>query len=174
MKVSAANQWLQSNYWIVVSKSKSFYWKWDPLMACQCSYAPPTHGHVFIHDLYHSALYRKTPYHICAFVFFFLYLHNVLNLSLSWLESGGREAKSKADLSLNHSLHMKCVSLSFPVSMQGWGARGTQPLIRQWPTFLLFSSGRSACSGNRHLLAQFPRSALCSSDSWCVTVTLPL
>lgn len=27
MKASAANQWLQSNYWIVVSKSKSFYWK---------------------------------------------------------------------------------------------------------------------------------------------------
>lgn len=37
MKVKATSQCFQRNYWIVVSKSKSFYWKWEPLLACQCS-----------------------------------------------------------------------------------------------------------------------------------------
>lgn len=77
MKAKATNCRFQRNYWIVLSKSKSFYWKREPLQACQCSsiYEHLQQCTAMHMTFNHSALYKKHPtvsLPLCILFSFFL------------------------------------------------------------------------------------------------------
>lgn len=168
MKVKATNHCFQRNYWIVVSKSKSFLLEMGttPGLSMQFNeHLQHTAKHMTFN---HSALYRK--HH--TFLFFLLSASLLFSFFLSpshasQLESeGGREAKSKADLSVNHSSYMECVSV-FPHLYARLRSTGNPALNQAVTHFSSLFLGRRASSGNRHYFPSFhvQRCALMTADA---------